>query len=167
MFQRCCPEGRPGISDVSPCLESQGCHLIPIYRLRSCFAAQSCYSVFFYVLAHSAELFVEYSSLRYRLFCMAHVYQLGEVSWPVVCTVWHWYLLLCNDTLKKNLVLINRLNGPRYQRFLALCAFLTREIPKGLILRKFCVLCFVIRKAVSGLILWCLGNLWFDDLCEE
>ena len=33
-----------------------------------------------------------------------------------------------------NLVLINRRNGPRYQRVLALCAFLTGVIPKGLIL---------------------------------
>ena len=38
-----------------------------------------------------------------------------------------------------NLVLINRRNGPRYQRVLALCAFSTGVIPKGLILRKFCV----------------------------
>ena len=30
----------------------------------------------------------------------------------------------------------------------------------------FCV-CFVICKIVSGLILWFLGNSWFDDLCEE
>ena len=30
----------------------------------------------------------------------------------------------------------------------------------------FCV-CFVICKDVSGLILRFLGNLWFDDLCEE
>ena len=41
----------------------------------------------------------------------------------------------------KNLVLINRRNGPRYQRVLALCAFSTGVIPKGLILRKFCVRC--------------------------
>ena len=27
--------------------------------------------------------------------------------------------------------------------------------------------CFVICKVVSGLILCFLGNLWFDDLCEE
>ena len=33
------PEGRPGMSDVSPCLVSQGCHLIPLcYRL-SCSSA--------------------------------------------------------------------------------------------------------------------------------
>ena len=70
-----------------------------------------------------------------------------------------------------NLVLINRRNGPRYQRVLALCAFfLIGAIPKGLILRKFCVwrlyklfLC----KFVSGLILWFLRNLWFNDLRAE
>ena len=51
-----------------------------------------------------------------------------------------------------NMVLINRLNGPRYQRVLALCAFSTGVIPKGLILENFvsdvCV-CFVFRKFVS------------------
>ena len=38
-----------------------------------------------------------------------------------------------------NLVFINRRNGPQYQRVLALCAFLTGVILKGLILQKFCV----------------------------
>ena len=101
--------------------------------------------------------------------------------------IWHWYLLLCiyiifNNNknvlllsipfsyFKKNLVLINQRNGPRYQHVLALCAFLTGVIPKGLILKKIafdvCV-CFVLCKLVSGLILWFLGNLWFDDLCTE
>ena len=37
-----------------------------------------------------------------------------------------------------NLVLINRRNGPRYQRVLALCAILTGVVPKGLILQKCC-----------------------------
>ena len=27
--------------------------------------------------------------------------------------------------------------------------------------------CFVLCKFVSGLILWFLENLWFDDLCAE
>ena len=27
--------------------------------------------------------------------------------------------------------------------------------------------CVVISKVVSELILWFVGNLWFDDLCEE
>ena len=55
-----------------------------------------------------------------------------------------------------NLVLINRRNGPRYQRVLALRAFLTGAIPKGLVLRKLgvCVacVCLVIYQFVSGLI---------------
>ena len=49
------------------------------------------------------------------------------------------------------LVLINRRNGPRYQHVLALCAFSTGVIPKGLILRKFGVdvcVCFVLCKFV-------------------
>ena len=74
-----------------------------------------------------------------------------------------------------NLVLINRRNGPRYQRVLVLCFFvflffLTGSIPKGLILRKFCALClcmFCLCKFVSGLSLWFLENLCFDDLCAE
>ena len=40
-----------------------------------------------------------------------------------------------------NLVLINQRNGPRYQHVLALCAFLTGVILKGLILQKIYVLC--------------------------
>ena len=80
-----------------------------------------------------------------------------------------WVLLLSIPFLYffKNLVLINRRNGPRYQRVLALCAFSTWVILKGLILWKFCVRCFGIFclcKFVSGLILWFLDNLWFDDL---
>ena len=38
-FVACTPEGRPGMSDVSPCLESQGCHLIPVCYLLSCSSA--------------------------------------------------------------------------------------------------------------------------------
>ena len=52
----------------------------------------------------------------------------------------------------KNLVLIHRRYGPRYQPVLALRAFLTGVVPKGLILRNFvfdvCV-CFVLCKFVS------------------
>ena len=72
--------------------------------------------------------------------------------------------------LFSNLVLIYGRNGPRYQHALALCAFLTGVIPKGLIFENFvfdvCV-CFVLCKFVSGLVLGCLDNLWFDDLREE
>ena len=48
--------------------------------------------------------------------------------------------------LFKNLVLIYRRNGPRYQLVLALCAFfLTRVILKGLILQKnWCMFVYVL-----------------------
>ena len=70
--------------------------------------------------------------------------------------------------LFKYRVLINRWNGPQYQRVLALCAFFffTGAIPKGLILRKFCVY-FVSCKFASGLTLCFFEKLWFDDLCAE
>ena len=71
-------------------------------------------------------------------------------------------LLVC-----KNLILINRRNGPWYQRVLAFYAFLTGAISKGLILRKFClrfVYVFVLFWFVSGLILWFWYNLWSDEL---
>ena len=29
------------------------------------------------------------------------------------------------------------------------------------------VFVYVLYKFVSGLVLWVLGNLWFDDLCAE
>ena len=74
-----------------PCLESQGCHLIPLCYLLSCSSPQSCYPfclIVFCLLALSCKLFPENSSifsLRDRLFCMAPVQRLGEDSWSVVC----------------------------------------------------------------------------------
>ena len=50
-----------------------------------------------------------------------------------------------------SLVLMNRRNGPWYQRVLALCAFLTGTILKGLVLQTFCV--------------WCLCMFWFMSIC--
>ena len=70
-------------------------------------------------------------------------------------------------TFSLNLVLIDRRNGPRYQRVLALCVLLTGVIPKGQIFRKCCVRClciFCLCKFESGLFLWFMDNLWFDDL---
>ena len=73
-----------------PCLESQGCHLIPLCYLLSCSSALSCYPfclIVFCLLALSFKLFPENSSiftLRDRLFCMAPVQQLGEVSCSMV-----------------------------------------------------------------------------------
>ena len=149
-----------------PCLESQGYHLIPLCYLLSCSSAQS---FTLSVLSFSAcwpfplnffQKILQYFSLRDRLFCMAPVQRLGEDSWSVVCAaychmtlvfaVMHLYNILeffiasvhSFFILLKNLVSINRRNGPRYQRVLVLCAFfLTGVIPKGLILQKFCVRC--------------------------
>ena len=148
-----------------PCLESQGCHLIPLCYFLSCSTAQSCYSfclIFFSacqsILLNFFQKILQYFSLRDRLFfCMASVQEFGEDSWSVVCAAccrmtlvfaaMHLYNILAFliasvhsfFILFLNLVLINRRNGPRYQRVLALCAFSTGVIPKGLILRKFCV----------------------------
>ena len=55
----------------------------------------------------------------------------------------------------KTLVLINRLNLPRYQCVLALRAFWTEAIPKGVILRKFCVWCL------------CMYALFCINLCQD
>ena len=77
------PEGKPGMSDVSPCLESQGCHLIPLFYhpapLFFCplmLLFPSC--PFFSLMAHcpnfsSENLFFLFFSLRDRLFCMTVV----------------------------------------------------------------------------------------------
>ena len=71
---------------------------------------------------------------------MAPVQLLGEVSWSVVCAACCYMALVfaVMQLYKKNvfiasvhsffilvfnLILINRRNGPRYQRVLALCAF--------------------------------------------
>ena len=59
------PKRRPGMSDVSPCLESQGCDLIPLCYLLFLFCL-SCYSfclIFFCLLVLSSELFPENSSI--------------------------------------------------------------------------------------------------------
>ena len=66
------------------------------------------------------------------------------------------------------MVSINRRNGTRYQRVLDLCAFFNRGNTEGTkVFENFvfdvCV-CLVLCKFVSGLILWVLDNLWFDDL---
>ena len=65
------------------------------------------------------------------VFAVMHLYNILEFF---IASVHSFFILFF-----KNLVLINRRNGPRYQRVLALCAFLTGVIPKGLILPK--ILC--------------------------
>ena len=66
------------------------------------------------------------------VFAVMHLYDILEF---VIASVHFFFILFFN------LVSINRRNGPRYQRVLALCAFSTVVIMNRLILQKFCVLC--------------------------
>ena len=93
-FTRVTPEGRPGMSDVSPpppCLESQGCHLIPLCHLLSCSSAWSCcsfclvFSACWSVLLNFVRRILQYFSLGDGLFCLASVWQRREVGWSVMC----------------------------------------------------------------------------------
>ena len=65
--------------------------------------------------------------------CLA-LFVLAVDCMALVFAVMHLY-----NIFNLNPVLINRRNGQRYQRVLVVCAFLTGAIPKGLILRKFCI----------------------------
>ena len=89
---------------------------------------------------------------------MASVQQIGEASWSVLCAacchmalvfaVMHFFLLLLLllsitfDVVFLNLVLINRRNGPRCQRVLALGAFFNRDNTEGTNSLKFLCLMF-------------------------
>ena len=69
------------------------------------------------------------------------------------------------------MVLINRRNGPRYQRVLALCAFFNRGDTEGtnsakILCSMFVYVLFYVNLC-TGLILRVLNNLWFDDLRAE
>ena len=98
--------------------------------------------------------------------------------------IWHWYLLLCiyfNFFIASvhsffilfflNLVLINRRNGPRYQRILSLMCFFNKGDTEGTNSSKILCSMFVYVSfdvnLCTGLILWFLNNLWFDDLRAE
>ena len=85
------PEGRLGSSDVSPCLESQGCHLIPSFYLLPCYSAFSpvAHSIFslFLLLAQSPVYFKKKSKLffsRDRLFCIALVCSCFLNDWEMI-----------------------------------------------------------------------------------
>ena len=95
--------------------------------------------------------FLQYFSLRCRLFwyrsCSAarrsklvgDMCSMLPYGTGICCYAFIYFFYCFLYFKKKNLVLINRRNGPRYQRVLALCAFLTGAILKGLILQKNCV----------------------------
>ena len=97
------PKGGRGCLMSPSCLESQGCHLIPLSCLLSCFL---CLVLLLFLSCHFSangpfSFFppktLKYFSLRVRLFCMALVEQLGDDGrWYVqLAAVWHWYLPLC------------------------------------------------------------------------
>ena len=72
------PEERPGTSDVSPCLESQGCHLIPLCYLLSCSPSSDTLSILSFsacwpFLLNFFQEILQYFLLRDRLFGMAPV----------------------------------------------------------------------------------------------
>ena len=91
------PKGGRGCLMSVSCLESQGCHLIPLSYLLSYFFLFFSYfflllltpsSSFCFVICllmiHSPDSFLrklKYVSLRVGLFCMALVEQLGDDSW--------------------------------------------------------------------------------------
>ena len=77
-------DGQFGCLISTLCLKSQGCHLIPLSYLLSCFSAQSFCSVssFFLLMVHPYFFQKILKHLFSRLFCMALVEQLGD-SWQV------------------------------------------------------------------------------------
>ena len=93
------PKGGLGCLMSPLCLESQGCHLIPLYYLLSRSSAYRCYFfclIFFLFLFFSAcwsislnfsQKILQYFSLRDSLFCMVSVKQLGESLVGGMCSV--------------------------------------------------------------------------------
>ena len=173
-FDHTTPEGRLGRPDVSPC------HLIPLYYLLSCSSAWSCYSFHLKLFCFLPAGPFSWTFSR-KFFNIFHC-KIGCFVWPyclaarrsklvsgmcsmlpygngICCYAFIYYfsffLLLPSIPffiLFKNLILISRRNGPRYQRVLALYTFVTGAIPKGLILWTFCI--------------WCLC-MFSVDLCQD
>ena len=148
---------------MSPsCLESQGCHLIPLFISSLVFSALFSCSfclVIFLLMVHSPDFFslqktLKYFSLSVRLFVWLLLSELGDDSWSVVCAacchralvfaIMHlckiFYFILCLSIpcLYFSLTWYRyiRRNCRRYQHVLALCALLTGVILKELTLRN-------------------------------
>ena len=90
------------------------------------------------------------------VFAVMHLYNILEFF---IASVHSFFVILF-----KNLLLINRRNGPRYQRVLALCAFFfNRGDTEGTNSSKKCLcdicVCFVLCNFVSGLVLWFLDKI--------
>ena len=151
------------MSDVSPLSGISGLSFHSTLLSPSVFFCLALLPVLSYLLLPAGPFFqtfiqkiLRHFSLRDRLFCMAPVQQLGDVSWSVECAacchmalvfalmhLYNFFYCFCPIlfyTLLKSGI-DKSTNRPRYQRVLALRAFLTGVIPKGQILRKFCVRC--------------------------
>ena len=88
LFSAYSPQGGRGCLMPRPCLESQGCHLFPLYYLLSCSSVESCYSfcrIFFLPSCPLSWLQCLSLRIRDRLFLYVFYYQLLKVSWSVVC----------------------------------------------------------------------------------
>ena len=80
----------------APCLESQGCYLIPLSYLLSRFSAMSscsfCLVRFCVVMVHLKKNCPEDFWFSVRLFCTAFVEQLDDGWFVQVAAIWHYYL---------------------------------------------------------------------------
>ena len=126
---------------------------------------------------------LQYFSLRDRLFCMAPVWQLGEVSWSVVCSacchmtlvfavmhLYYWFLFCCFCPFLFYTVLKSGIDKSMEWSTIPACpslmCFFDRGDTEGTNSSKILCsmfVCFVLCKFVSGLILWFMDNLWFDN----
>ena len=69
------PKGRPGMFNVSPCLESQGCYLIPFYYLLSALLPTLAGLSFFCFLAHSDCSHIKFFNIFRK--------EIGVLVWPL------------------------------------------------------------------------------------
>ena len=149
------PKGGQGCLMSSPCLKSQCCHLIPLYHLFSCSSAYS-HCIFCLVFFLPTGPFSWLLSRNFfRIFrsevgfwygsCLAAkrskmvggMCNMLPYGTCICCYAFIYFLnvffcfCLFLFILFSNLVLINRRNGPRYQRALTLCAFSTGWYRRG------------------------------------
>ena len=105
---------------------------------------------------------------------MAPVQQLEEVSWSVVCAACcHMVLVLLSIPflylkIKKKSGIDKSTVGSTIPACLSLKCFFNRSTTERTHSSKILSLMFVyVCFVMSGLILWILENLWFNDLCAD
>ena len=134
-------KGDQGHLMFSPCVESQGCHLIPLYYHLACSSFESCY--YWPILQTFSQKILQYFLLREAFLygpclaarrsklvggmCSMLPYGTGICCYTFIYIYIFFFFNYCFCPflfiLFINLVLINGRNGPRYQRVLGLCAF--------------------------------------------